>query len=145
MEVAGRKHAAQVRSVSKIDDDELDPWKIIKLSNARREFSRMPLSDKVWVALHSEEAHYFVLALLTLDILVVVALITLHIEYLKSEIDDYQDVVHQCKQDSPNASCSNEDYGNRALYRAESALYIVSFVILSIFLIDNVLQLLAKP
>jgi hypothetical protein len=129
----------------KTNDHDLDPWKIIKLSNARREFANMSLSDKIWAILHSEEAHYAVIGLLILDVLVVVALITVHIEYMKSQIDDYHNVVQRCKNESPTASCSNQDYGKESLHNAESALFIVSIVILFMFLADNVLQLLAKP
>lgn len=129
----------------KAKENELDPWKIIKLSNARREFEHMSLADKVWTLLHSEEAHYAVIVLLILDVLVVVALITVHIEYMKSQIDEYHNVVQKCKVESPNASCSNQNFGKESLHDAESALFIISIVILFLFLADNVLQLIAKP
>mmetsp|Transcript_22227 Transcript_22227/g.32338 ORF Transcript_22227/g.32338 Transcript_22227/m.32338 type:complete len:185 (+) Transcript_22227:46-600(+) len=130
-----------IRQVSEI---EMDPWKIVRNSRLERD-TPLSLSDRVYHVLQSETAHFAILGLLVLDILVVVTLITLHIEYLKTEIDDYEGVVHRCERDSPSASCDNRDYGNQNLYSAEKYLLYVSISILSVFIVENLALFLAKP
>uniref|UniRef100_A0A7S4L0G9 Voltage-gated hydrogen channel 1 n=1 Tax=Paramoeba aestuarina TaxID=180227 RepID=A0A7S4L0G9_9EUKA len=52
--------------------------------------------DKVLHVIHHKYTHFFITALLVIDLCVVITSISLEIEYLTSEVTDLEECVHEC-------------------------------------------------
>jgi hypothetical protein len=93
------------------------------------------LADKIYHFLHSRPVHYFMLALLVLDITLVVISIGLEIEYLHSKVKDYEDIVETCQNEITEKSNSSF---RRSLLDAASPL--VSYLNTSTIPVDQFAQ-----
>lgn len=72
-------------------------------------------------------------------------------QYLDSEVDDYEEVVDSCRQEiyQPTTAglnaCNAEDMGKEFYEKAGRFVYWISIVILSIFLVESVILFVVKP
>lgn len=85
------------------------------------------------------------------DILCVILSILFEIQFLNSEVDDYEDVVESCQQEIlvPSSagvnSCDPDDMGKEFYDKAQHFVVVVSVVILGIFLLESFLLFIVKP
>mmetsp|Transcript_14490 Transcript_14490/g.21817 ORF Transcript_14490/g.21817 Transcript_14490/m.21817 type:complete len:312 (+) Transcript_14490:59-994(+) len=147
----------------------LDPWTITR----GKTHAAMTVSEKLHHILQSLPAHYIIVVLLVLDILLVAISITLEIEYLHSQVSDCEDVVDTCQEEIAHASnssdythsvyggsmgvlsgdndphgsshCHVDHIGLHSLHDAEKKLAYASMSILCVFIVENMLLFASKP
>ena len=77
--------------------------------------------------------------------------VSFEIEYLESEVDDYEGVVDSCQQEILNSTsagigaCDPDDVGDEYYERAHRFVFWISIVMLSILLCESFLLFVAKP
>lgn len=106
-------------------------------------------SDKIYHILHNRYVHLCLSSLLLVDIIIIIVSISLEIQYLFSKISDYEAVVSDCQSalnDGENAHrCEAAEVGNESLIEIFEYLANVSLAILSLFLLESIILLVAKP
>jgi hypothetical protein len=107
------------------------------------------ISDKIYHFLHNKYVHMFFSALLLVDILIVITSISLELEYLETKLSDYESVVESCQEALHESGdphkCEDEELGKDRLIEVVEELAIVSLSILSLFLLESLILLAAKP
>jgi hypothetical protein len=92
------------------------------------------------------------MVLLGLDVLISIISVILEIEYLKSEISDYEHIVDICQdalstsESSAASYClAHDDVGNASIEGGQEALAVLSLIILFIFLLESTILLASNP
>lgn len=109
------------------------------------------LSDKIWDFFHHRLVIIAMSTLLIADIVCVILGISFEVEYLSSEVDDYEDLVESCREEiliptaAGVAACDPDEVGTEFYDRAERIVFWTSITILSIFIVEGLMLFIAKP
>jgi len=86
--------------------------------------------------------HFVILGLVIVDLLIVVTGIILELQHLQSEVDDMHDKIHYCAH---HDTCVDTGHYGKDIYKdVEKILADISIGILGIFIIENLLILIAE-
>ena len=109
----------------------------------------LDISDKIYHWLHNKYVHMVLSFLLLIDILIVIISISLELVYLESKISDYEEVVDACQAALGSVGnpdeCSDEELGKDHYIHIIEELAVLSLSILSLFLLESVILMIAKP
>jgi hypothetical protein len=125
-----------------------DPW-VITTGPAH---SSLRWHEKVYHHMHSHRVHVVLMVLLGLDVLISIISVILEVEYLKSEINDYEHIIDVCQEAVTSGDASAASYclshgevGSRRIEGGQEALAVLSLIILFIFLLESTILLASNP
>eukprot|EP00121_Abeoforma_whisleri_P007042 Awhi_evm1s6417 len=99
--------------------------------------------DKLLHVLHHKYLHYTLIFILIVDVMIVITGIALEIQYLESEVQGFEHLLEECIHDPANPPHEPFHAGNSTFHDVEIILGYISIGILFIFLIENVLLMIA--
>lgn len=84
------------------------------------------------------------------DVVCVILGLSFELQYLNSQVDDYEDVVESCQHQINSTStgygvCNDDDVGKDYYDRAERIAFWISVVMLCLLLSESLMLLVAKP
>jgi len=101
-----------------------------------------PWRERLKHFIHGMTCHFVILGLVIVDLLIVVTGIILELQHLQSEVDDMHDKIHYCAH---HDTCVDTGHYGKDIYKdVEKILADISIAILGIFIIENLLILIAE-